>query len=263
MNQILRDGLQSTSLDQEVPDVASHVDVSVVIPARNEADNLPDLIGEICTALSDHRLEIIVVNDGSTDTTGQALDALIDEGRPVVRFDHAHSLGQSAALQTGARIARGATIATLDGDGQNDPAFLPAALSRLSHGDVALVAGQRLGRKARFTKRWGSWIANRVRSAVLGDSMRDTGCGLKVFRRDAFLDLPYFQTMHRFLPALFIADGWQIAQIDVVDRPRLHGASKYGVLDRLLVSIPDLLGVWWLSRRRRKNPFTQLREQIR
>ena len=262
MNRICTD-LQLAARVQNTPDNGHATDISVVIPARDEAENLPGLIEEICAALGHHHIEIVVVNDGSEDASAAVLDALVDAGHPVVRFDHPRSLGQSAALQTGARLARGSIVATLDGDGQNDPAFLPEALARLSCGDVAMVAGQRTGRQAGFAKRWGSWAANRVRAAVLGDGTHDTGCGLKVFRRDAFLDLPYFETMHRFLPALFIADGWRIAHIDVVDRPRRHGTSNYGVLDRLLVSIPDLLGVWWLRRRRRRNPLTVLRENMR
>ncbi len=229
--------------------------LSVVIPARNEAANLAELIPEIVTAARTTAYEIVVVDDGSTDQTATMVEGFAKRGWPARRHAHAQSLGQSAALLSGVTIARGEIILTLDGDGQNDPAALPTFLAKFDDARVGLVAGQRTGRKASMAKSVGSRIANRVRRGFLRDDTRDTGCGIKAFRRDAFLRLPYFQTMHRFLPALFLGDGWQVAHVDVVDRPRRHGTSNYGIFDRLAVSIPDLFGVWWLLRRRRRNPL--------
>jgi dolichol-phosphate mannosyltransferase len=229
--------------------------LSVVIPARNEAENLAELIPEIATAVGDRTYEVVVVDDGSTDDTAATIERLARGGLPVRRVVHAQSLGQSAALCSGVTAARGPIVVTLDGDGQNDPGPIPQFLAAFSDSFVGLVAGQRVGRKATLAKSIGSRLANAVRGALLKDSTRDTGCGIKAFRRDAYLRLPYFQTMHRFLPALFLADGWRVVHVDVVDRARQHGASNYGNLDRLLVGIPDLFGVWWLTRRRRKNPL--------
>lgn len=229
--------------------------LSVVIPARNEAENLAALVPEIAAAVGDVAYEVVIVDDGSTDDTAATLERLAAGGLPVSRVAHARSLGQSAALWSGVRAARGRIIVTLDGDGQNDPKPIPAFLARFSEPQVGLVAGQRVGRKATFAKSIGSRLANAVRGALLKDDTRDTGCGIKAFRREAYLHLPYFQTMHRFLPALFLADGWRVVHVDVTDRARQHGTSNYGNLDRLLVGIPDLFGVWWLTRRRRKNPL--------
>ncbi len=235
-------------------------DISVVIPARNEAENLPGLIAEIHAALAGRSYEILVVDDGSTDDTPRLLTELSGADTRLVRFRHPSSLGRSAAVYTATRLARAPRVVTLDGDGQNNPVYLPVLVDRLAGPGVGLVAGQRLGRKDTLAKRYASRIANAVRGALLGDGTRDTGCGLKAYWRDAFLDLPYFETMHRFLPALFIADGWAIDHVDVVDRPRWHGTSKYGNLDRLLVGIPDLFGVAWIRRRRRRNPMALLRK---
>jgi dolichol-phosphate mannosyltransferase len=232
----------------------SEPSLSVVIPARNEAENLAVLIPEIAAAVGERTYEVVIVDDGSTDDTAATLERLAGGGLPVRRVVHAQSLGQSAALWSGVGAARGGLIVTLDGDGQNDPKPIPEFLAKFGDELVGLVAGQRVGRKATFAKSIGSRMANGVRGALLKDNTRDTGCGIKAFRRDAFLSLPYFQTMHRFLPALFLADGWRVVHVDVVDRVRQHGTSNYGNLDRLLVGIPDLFGVWWLTRRRRKNP---------
>jgi dolichol-phosphate mannosyltransferase len=152
--------------------------------------------------------------------------------------------------------ARAPLVATLDGDGQNDPTFIPALLHAFEHGGVriGLVAGQRVGRRSGAYKKLQSRIANSVRGAILRDGTRDSGCGLKVFRRDAFLALPYFDGLHRFLPALFARDGFTMGYVDVIDRPRHAGTSNYGLWDRLWVGILDLAGVWWLIRRRKKVP---------
>jgi glycosyltransferase involved in cell wall biosynthesis len=227
-------------------------EISAVIPAKNEAANLAELVDEIRQALQGRSYEIVIVDDGSDDDTPQLLAELAAADARILHLRHPRSLGRSAAVYTGSRKAGGRHIVTLDGDGQNDPVYIPILADRLADPAIGLVAGQRLGRKDTAAKRLASRIANAVRRALLGDGTRDTGCGLKAYRREAFLALPYFETMHRFLPALFMADGWQVDLVDVVDRPRRHGTSKYGNLDRLLVGIPDLFGVAWLARRRRK-----------
>jgi dolichol-phosphate mannosyltransferase len=200
--------------------------------------------------------EIVFVNDGSTDETEAQLLALMAE-RPWLRqIRHQESCGQSAAVRTGVVTARGPIVVTLDGDGQNDPAFIPALVATLQKGAprLGLVAGQRVGRKATRFKQMQSRIANGVRAAVLRDGTRDTGCGLKAFRRDLFMALPYFDGLHRFLPALVRREGFAVGYVDVVDRPRRHGASNYGMWDRLWVGILDLAGVSWLIRRRKRVP---------
>ena len=227
------------------------------MPVRNEADNVAPLIAEIAAALDGRwNYEIIYVNDGSTDATAERL-ASAARSRPNLRqIRHATSGGQSAAVRSGVRAARGAIVATLDGDGQNNPAFLPALISAIEQGGerAGLAAGQRVGRKDTGFKKLQSRIANAVRKAVLRDGTRDTGCGLKAFRREVFLALPYFDGLHRFLPALVRREGYDIVYVDVVDRPRHSGVSNYGFFDRLWVGIMDLAGVWWLIRRKRPTP---------
>jgi dolichol-phosphate mannosyltransferase len=235
----------------------STVDVSIVVPVRNEADNVAPLIAEIAAALDGRwPYEIIYVNDGSTDATPQRLADLMKQRSNLRRLDHAKSSGQSAAVRSGVRAARGAVVATLDGDGQNNPAFLPDLIAAVMNGNgrVGLAAGQRVGRKDTGFKKMQSRIANAVRNAILKDGTRDTGCGLKCFRRDVFLSLPYFDGLHRFLPALVRREGFDIAYVDVIDRPRHSGVSNYGFFDRLWIGIMDLAGVWWLIRRKRATP---------
>ena len=231
--------------------------VSVVVPVRNEADNVAPLADEIAAAMTGRwTFELVFVNDGSSDDTALALGRLTAE-RPWVRqINHATSCGQSAAVRTGVVAARAPLVVTLDGDGQNDPSFLPALVRTLETGGarLGLVAGQRVGRRASGFKRLQSRIANGVRNAILRDGTRDTGCGLKAFRRDTFLALPYFDGLHRFMPALVKRDGYEIAYVEVIDRPRRHGRSNYGLWDRLWVGILDLAGVWWLIRRRKRVP---------
>ena len=230
---------------------------SVVVPVRNEEGNVAPLVADIvaaCGAVGP--FELIYVNDGSTDGTAAVLDDL-SATRPWLRpLKHVQSCGQSAAVRTGVRHARAPVIVTLDGDGQNDPAFIPAMLAALEAGGPAmgLVQGQRLGRKATGFKKMQSRIANGVRSWVLKDSTRDTGCGLKCFHREVYLALPYFDALHRFMPALVVREGYTLGHVDVKDRPRLTGVSNYGFFDRLWVGIGDLIGVRWLIKRRRRVP---------
>jgi glycosyltransferase involved in cell wall biosynthesis len=230
--------------------------VSVVVPVRNEAGNIAPLVAEIAGALKDRSFEIVYVNDGSRDATEQELRALMSE-RPWLRqIRHTQSCGQSAAIRTGVATARAPLVVTIDGDGQNDPAFIPALIAAFEAGAprVGLIAGQRVGRKATAFKKVQSRVANSIRSAVLKDGTRDTGCGLKAFRRDLFLSLPYFDGLHRFLPALVRREGLDIDYVEVVDRPRRHGASSYGFWDRLWIGMVDLFGVWWLIRRKKRVP---------
>ncbi|TKT73228.1 glycosyltransferase family 2 protein [Afipia massiliensis] len=232
-------------------------DVSIVVPVRNEQDNVAPLIAEIAAALDGRwAYEIIYVNDGSTDATGERLAAEMQKRNNLRQIRHAASSGQSAAVRTGIRAARGRIVATLDGDGQNNPAFLPDLIEAIEKGGdkVGLAAGQRVGRKDTGFKKFQSRTANGVRNAILHDGTRDTGCGLKALRRDVFLALPYFDGLHRFLPALVRREGYDIVYVDVIDRPRHSGVSNYGFFDRLWIGIMDLAGVWWLIRRKKSTP---------
>ena len=239
-------------------DLSTSPRISVVVPVKNEALNILPLVEEIeqaCAALAP--FEVIYVDDGSTDNTGQQVLSARTT-RPWLRLMlHEASCGQSAAVRTGVQAARAPVVVTLDGDGQNDPSFIPQLVAALEDPAVALVAGQRVGRKDGTYKKWQSRIANGVRVRILKDGTRDTGCGLKAFRREVYLRLPYFDALHRFMPALIKREGYQIAHVDVVDRPRHAGRSNYGMFDRLWVGILDLAGVWWLIRRRRRVPSAQ------
>lgn len=240
--------------------------VSVVVPVRNESGNIRPLVEEIGAALTGKwPFEVIYVDDGSRDNTAVELDELTKEYPWLRRLTHVVSCGQSAAVRSGVRFARAPIVVTLDGDGQNDPVYLPDLITKMMAAPptIGLVAGQRTGRQATGFKKLQSQIANGVRNLVLNDGARDTGCGLKAFRRDQFLALPYFDALHRFLPALFRRDGLDVAFVDVVDRPRGHGVSNYGMLDRLIVGLMDLAGVWWLVRRRRHIPsVTEARRDV-
>jgi glycosyltransferase involved in cell wall biosynthesis len=239
------------------PSDTDAVAVSIVVPVRNEAENVAPLVAEIVSVLDGRWVyEIIYVNDGSTDATAGRLADLMKQHRQLRQLKHAQSSGQSAAVRSGVRAARGAIVATLDGDGQNNPVFLPDLIAAVENGGgrVGLVAGQRVGRKDTGFKKLQSRIANGVRKTILNDGTRDTGCGLKAFPREVFLSMPYFDGLHRFLPALVRREGYDIAYVDVIDRPRHSGVSNYGFFDRLWIGIMDLAGVWWLIRRKKPTP---------
>jgi len=230
--------------------------LSIVVPVHNENENLRPLIEEIESAvmgLGEH--EIVYVDDGSSDDTLSRLVAL-KASFPALRvLRHIRCCGQSTALRTGIKVAKGQVIVTLDGDGQNDPANIPAMLEawrELKHADQgrgALIAGYRRNRKDTGWRKFSSRFANRIRAALLGDATPDTGCGLKLFDRSLFLELPYFDHMHRFLPALAQRAGAKVVSVEVNHRPRTLGVSKYGTWHRLWVGIWDLMGVMWLQRR--------------
>lgn len=223
--------------------------LSVVVPVRNEGANIDSLIAEIEAALAAIPHEVVYVDDGSTDDTPLRL-ADARATAPLVVRRHRASCGQSAAIVTGVRAAGGTWIATLDGDGQNDPADIPALFARAQAASgLVLFAGHRVTRRDTRAKRVASRLANGIRARLLGDATPDTGCGLKLFRRDAFLLLPHFDHMHRYLPALFIRAGGRVESVPVNHRPRTRGTSNYGTLDRLWVGIFDLAGMYWLQRR--------------
>lgn len=230
------------------------LDFSIVIPAHDEAENLAPYLEELRTVLAGKgEYEVLCVDDGSTDDT---LPRLMAEAHRFPRLRivrHRRRYGQSAAIATGVGRARAAVIVTLDGDGQNDPADIPRLLEvfhRAVHEPVPqLVTGHRRRRRDTWLKRLTSRVANTVRASLLRDRTPDTGCGLKVFHRDAFLALPVFDHMHRFLPALFLRQGGAVLSVEVNHRPRLRGRTHYGTFDRLWVGIVDLLGVIWLLRR--------------
>jgi dolichol-phosphate mannosyltransferase len=229
------------------------MDLSVVIPVRDEAANVAPLVAELRAALDgllDY--EILYVDDGSEDETAAEVARLQAEAPHLRLLRHGRSCGQSVAIRSGVRAARAAWIATLDGDGQNDPADIPK-LWRIGltapEAPSLLIAGYRESRQDSWGKRFASQIANRVRRRMLGDGTPDTGCGLKLFPRALFLDLPYFDHMHRFLPALVLREGGIVRSIRVNHRARRGGVSKYGVFDRLGVGIVDLFGVIWLRQR--------------
>jgi len=229
--------------------------LSVVIPAKNEAGSIAGQLDELDRVLAPLApFEVIYVVDGSTDDSLAELDRARKPWLRVLR--HAESCGKSAALLTGIRAARAELVSTLDGDSQNDPAYVPTLVAALQAGGpgIGLAVGQRLRRGDGLFKKLQSRVANRVRSAVLGDDTRDTACGHKVIRRDVFLALPFFDALHRFLPALVKREGFGVVHVDVIDRPRTAGASHYGFSDRLWSGILDLVGVWWLLRRRRRVP---------
>ena len=237
---------------------ATPPEVSVVVPVHDESGNVLPLLREIGAALTGRcAFEAVFVDDCSGDDTVQRLMDFAREHPWLVVVRHLNNCGQSTAVRTGVRESRGVAVATLDGDGQNDPADIPALLARwreLGGSDAArpvLVAGWRSRRQDTWVRRLSSRIANGVRSRLLGDSTPDTGCGLKVFGREDFLALPYFDHMHRFLPALVRRAGGVVESVPVSHRPREHGRSHYGIHNRLWVGLVDMAGVMWLQRRAR------------
>ena len=231
--------------------------LSVVVPVFNEQDNVAPLVGEIVAALRGRAsdaggdFEIVYVDDHSTDATFDTLRRLKAEVPELRVLRHVTNSGQSTAIRTGVKAARGAWIATLDGDGQNDPADIPKLLAQRTQSspEVKLFAGWRVNRQDSGSKRWASKLANAIRTRMLRDATPDPGCGTKLFEREAFLDLPFFNHMHRYLPALMQRAGWKTRSVPVNHRHRSTGVSKYNNLNRALVGIADLRGVAWLIRR--------------
>jgi len=232
---------------------------TVVVPMLNEAGNVEPMAREIAAACAPlGPFEAIFVNDGSTDTTAERIAALRAEFPWLREVRHARPCGQSAALRSGVIAARAPIICIIDGDGQNPPAEIPKLVSALLEGQpgLGLVAGQRTGRQDSASRRLAALFANLLRAAILRDGTRDTGCGLKAFPREVFLALPFFDHMHRYLPALVRREGYAVELVDVGHRARAHGVSKYTISGRTLVGVRDLLGVWWLLRRRRLPQIT-------
>ncbi|TSE11970.1 glycosyltransferase family 2 protein [Mesorhizobium intechi] len=231
--------------------------ISIVIPCRNEAANLPLLIDEIEAAMAGRDFELIIVNDGSTDETAAVLaEQSALRSFPVRELRHQKSAGQSLSVRSGAWAARGGIVATIDGDGQNDPQYIPVLVDALRQAgpDFGAAQGQRLKRRDSKVKQLASRFANWLRNAILHDETRDTGCGLKAVHTDILRKLPFFDGTHRFVPALVIQEGYRVVHCDVVDRSRRYGKSNYGIFDRGLQGALDLGGVWWLRRRRRRMP---------
>jgi len=229
---------------------AAPIPVSVVVPVKDEAGNVAPLAREIAAALKGEAHEILFVDDGSTDATAQTLSALKSEIPALRVLRHTRNLGQSRGIRSGVMAAKGEIIVTLDGDGQNDPADIPKLLAALrADPQATMVSGVRVRRQDSASRRLASRLGNGFRRAMLGDGATDTGCGLKAFRRSTFLELPYFDHIHRFLIALVQREGGKVAFVPVNHRQRLTGSSKYTNFGRLLVSVQDLLGVRWLQQR--------------
>jgi len=234
--------------------------ISVVIPARDEIVAIGPLVEEVGRILDGQAFEVIVVDDGSADGTHHILSGLAAKHPWMTSLRNSPSAGQSASIRAGVKAARGTLIVTLDGDGQNPPDQIPlllAPLERPGAETLGLVQGERLDRRDGRGKRWASRIANAIRGWLLGDGVRDSACGLKAFRRDAYLDLPWFDHIHRFMPAMMLREGWDVRTVPVTHRARIGGESKYSNRRRALVGIPDLFGVAWLIRRagpRRRTP---------
>jgi dolichol-phosphate mannosyltransferase len=241
--------------------------VSVIIPALNEAGNIGRLVEETYAAIPADRLaEVIVVDDCSVDATGDEIKALI-ASHPGLRYlRHGARSGQSAAIRTGVLAASSPIIATMDGDGQNDPHDIPRLLARLGaniNDGPAMVGGVRAKRKAVGSRRLASVVANSIRNAAFKDNCPDSGCGIKVYWREAFLRLPFFTSMHRFMPALFLMNGYKVAYEPVNDRARLAGQSKYTNFGRALTGLYDLFGVVWLRKRTKVPPIAEDSARVR
>jgi glycosyltransferase involved in cell wall biosynthesis len=235
--------------------MASAPDISIVVPVYDEEGAAPALAREIAAAFAGRSFEIVFVDDASRDATKAALTALAVEIPQLRVLAHRRNSGQSRAIRSGVLAARGPVIVTLDGDGQNDPADGPTLVDALVAGppELALVGGERVKRQDSAAKKLASRIGNGVRKRLLKDTANDTGCGLKAFRREAFLRLPYFDHIHRYLPALMLREGYRVEFRPVNHRHRQTGRSKYTNLGRLMASLSDLFGVMWLQSRAR-NP---------
>jgi len=233
---------------------AAAPDISVVVPVHNEEGAAGPLAREIAEAFAGRSYEMVFVDDASRDNTLAELRGLMAELPALRVLSHGSNAGQSRAVRTGVLAARAPIVVTLDGDGQNPPADAPklADLLAASPSTVALVGGVRARRQDSGAKRHASLWANRIRRKLLGDDADDTGCGLKAFRRDVFLRLPYFDHIHRYLPALMIREGYENRYLDVDHRHRETGQSKYTNWGRLMASLSDLLGVMWLKTRSRR-----------
>ena len=235
--------------------------LSVVVPVHNEEDNVAPLVDEIVAALRDRiDFEIVYVDDSSRDATLQRLQGLQATTPELRVIRHLGNAGQSTAVRNGVKAARAPWVATLDGDGQNDPADIPKLLAQrdAAASDIKLFAGWRVNRQDSTSKRWASKWANAIRARMLRDDTPDTGCGIKLFEREAFLDLPYFDHMHRYLPALMQRAGWKTVSVPVNHRHRTAGVSKYNNLNRALVGVRDLRGVAWLIVRSRRTAVEEL-----
>ncbi len=231
------------------------LEFSVVVPVYNEAANVARLAEEIADALGGRAYEMIFVDDASEDGTIAVLSELKTRYPTLRVIAHRRNAGQSRAIRSGVRAARGPVIGVLDGDGQNDPKDLIELYRRLTRADaptaLAMVMGRRASRKDTVWKRAASWVANSVRRRFLSDNCDDSGCAIKVFKKDVFSDLPYFDHMHRYMPALMLSEAYEVEYLDVVHRPRRSGRSNYSNIGRLAVAFADLRGVGWLGRRRR------------
>ena len=263
MNKVVEDftGRHSSAPDTR-PELGSKapagggVGVSVVVPVMNEEENIEVLLGEILAVMrGKEAFEVLFIDDGSTDKTPEILAKAVKSTPELRAIRHKVNCGQSRALRTGILHAAGDIVVTMDGDGQNDPKDVPALIEKLRSSNrpetLGMVSGQRQKRQDSEIKKYASKLGNGIRQWLLSDGTMDTGCSLKAFRRDRFMRLPYFDHMHRYLPALMQREGFQVEFVPVSHRPRLHGSSKYGVLDRLLVSVRDLMGVMWLQKRAR------------
>ncbi|MET0814613.1 MAG: glycosyltransferase family 2 protein [Pseudoxanthomonas sp.] len=235
--------------------------LSVVVPIFNERENIHGLVREIVAGMKGRpEFEIIYVDDHSSDDGAEVLASLKAKVPQLRVLRHARQSGQSTAIRTGVKAARAEWVVTLDGDGQNDPADIPKLMAARDAAapDVKLFAGWRVTRRDNAGKRWASRVANAIRSRLLHDATPDTGCGIKLFERSAFLDLPYFDHMHRYLPALMQRAGWKTVSIPVNHRPRSSGVSKYDNLNRALVGLRDLRGMAWLISRSKVTPAQEL-----
>jgi len=239
--------------------------LSVVVPMLNEADNVGQLVREVAAALGEMAYELIIVDDGSSDDTGGQVRRLQAELPALRLLTHARPHGQSTAVWNGVRAARGEWIAVLDGDLQNDPADIrkllaerDAAANQPGARPLGMLIGHRVTRRDNLLRKLSSRVANGVRRALLRDATPDTGCGLKLVHRSVFAELPYFDHMHRFMPALVQQAGYAVISVPVGHRPRQAGRSKYGVLNRLWVGIVDLFGVAWLARRNRRTAWSEV-----